>query len=62
MPSKHMDCLSNDVICKAFWVVDPSENWMKALNLYSRKMHNLWTIFLNKNLWSYTVLRKFMCS
>lgn len=37
MPSKHIDFLSNNVICKTFWVMDPFENWMKALNLYSKK-------------------------
>lgn len=42
MPSKDMDCLSNDVICKIFWVSDLSEKWMKAMNLSSRKMH-IWT-------------------
>lgn len=46
MSSKHVDCLSNDVACKAIWVVDPSEERIKAMNLYSRKMH-IWT--KNKN-------------
>lgn len=42
VPSKYVYWLSRDMLCTAFWFIDLTENWMKAMSLYSRKMH-IWT-------------------
>lgn len=64
MSSKHMDCLSNDMICNVFGVTHLSEKWMKAMNLLLQKnAHGDQKITKKtQQVLVYTVLRGFVCS